>query len=46
MFWRLTESPIYPLNYGGVGVDSRDWVGLGADGLIGGVRWLSCAEGG
>jgi len=25
----LRRSPFYPLNYGGVGVDSRDWVGLG-----------------
>jgi len=25
----LMPFPLYPLNYGGVGVDSRDWVGLG-----------------
>ena len=31
---QLRRSPFYPLNYGGVGVDSRDWVGLGVDGLI------------
>ena len=36
----LRRSPFYPLNYGGVRVDSRDWVVLGGDGVNGGVRWL------
>jgi hypothetical protein len=28
------------LNYGGAGVDARHWLGLGVDGVLGGLRWL------